>query len=57
MKITEQQFAYDEEEVLGLIQICKDLSEYSMKEKEIVMFMNFNPLVVEEARRRVLNKK
>lgn len=45
-----------EQEVEGLIEMCKFLAGRSKEEKAAVKFMNINPHVVVEAKRRILKK-
>jgi len=47
--------AFDERQVEGLIRICKELAGSPEADKMVVYFMPFDPLVVAEAKRRILN--
>ena len=56
MQIVEQQFAYSEREVEGLLQLCKEMASATEEEKMMLMCLPLDPLVVAEAKRRLLNK-
>ena len=55
MQIVEQQFAYSEREVEGLLQLCKEMAYATEEEKMMLMCLPIDPLVVAEAKRRLLH--
>lgn len=53
-EIVEVQKAFDERQVEGLIQLCKDMVGKNHVDKSALMFIPWDPMVVAEAKRRIL---